>query len=79
MSEIDVLAMAINNRWQQDKHEMCGCYYCCRVFDSAAILEWCDEETTALCPYCGVDSILFGVTDEAVLQRCGDDLFSAQC
>lgn len=39
----------------------CGCFYCCQVFDADRIYDWCDEdqpERTALCPYCGVDSVI---------------------
>jgi hypothetical protein len=37
----------------------CGCFYCLRIFDPYEIEEWIeDEEDTALCPYCGIDSVI---------------------
>ena len=45
------------------KSEKCGCFYCEKVFPSTDIREWIDEDDggigqTALCPECGVDSVL---------------------
>lgn len=48
----------------------CGCFYCLQVFPSSKITDWVDwppetpDElqlrlgTTALCPYCGIDSVI---------------------
>ena len=49
-----------------------GCFYCLRTMRSGEISEWVDpqaEQTTALCPYCGIDSVIgddsgFPVTPE---------------
>ncbi len=38
--------------------DKCGCFYCLVVFEPAEIIEWTDEETTALCPKCGIDSVI---------------------
>jgi hypothetical protein len=42
--------------------EICGCFFCCQTFTPAEITDWIDERTgdghTALCPHCGVDSVL---------------------
>lgn len=38
--------------------ELCGCFYCQDVFDYKNINDWCDNENTALCPSCGVDSVI---------------------
>ena len=47
---------------------LCGCFYCCEIFLPDKIVEWCDKsikrggdgirERTALCPFCGIDSVL---------------------
>jgi hypothetical protein len=34
-----------------------GCFYCLRIFPPAEINEWTPDEC-ALCPYCGIDSLL---------------------
>jgi hypothetical protein len=40
------------------KHKKCGCFYCLSIFKPSDIKEWVDEEQTAICPKCGIDSIL---------------------
>ena len=61
--------------------QACGCFYCLRVFSPGKITDWVDwpesaagdDEldfgTTALCPYCGIDSVIgdtsgFPITQE---------------
>ena len=37
----------------------CGCFYCLKIFDPKEIVQWLkDEGGTALCPYCGIDSVI---------------------
>lgn len=36
----------------------CGCFYCGEIYHPKEIVEWCDKQTTALCPKCGIDSVL---------------------
>lgn len=48
--------------------DVCGCFYCLSIFSSSEIKDWVDapedeadiNETgqTALCPHCGIDSVL---------------------
>jgi hypothetical protein len=44
----------------------CGCFYCRKTFPASEIREWVDKapgsggSTTALCPRCGIDSVLPG-------------------
>jgi hypothetical protein len=42
--------------------EQCGCFYCLAIFQAGEISEWVDEidevGTTAMCPYCGIDSVI---------------------
>ena len=49
---------AINNRESISKSKKCGCFYCKKTFNPQDIVEWTDEETTAICPICGVDSVI---------------------
>lgn len=35
-----------------------GCFHCCGVFLASEIREWIDADETALCPRCGIDSVL---------------------
>lgn len=51
----------------------CGCFYCCRTYSPARIDEWIDDGQTALCPSCGIDSVIpdtagFPLTPEFLAQ-----------
>jgi len=54
-----------NNRASLKKDNLCGCFYCLKIFNPNEITEWTDwtdedEESgeTALCPYCDIDSVI---------------------
>lgn len=49
---------SIYNRKNIEKNSICGCYYCCKEFNSDEIVEFTDEEQTAICPKCGIDAVL---------------------
>ncbi len=64
-----------NHKPELEKDRTCGCYYCLRVFSPTEITEWLvddnpiDSRGTAVCPYCGVDSVIgessgFPITSE---------------
>jgi hypothetical protein len=40
----------------------CGCFHCCRIYGPGEIRSWIDEHDgvgmTALCPRCGIDSVI---------------------
>jgi uncharacterized paraquat-inducible protein A len=40
----------------------CGCFYCSVIFTPVDITEWIDEEQTALCPKCGIDSVISSIS-----------------
>lgn len=46
------------HRPEIERSEECGCFYCLRRFKPKEIEEWTDDETTAMCPYCGIDSVI---------------------
>lgn len=37
---------------------VCGCFYCLRIFSPVQIERRLVSEETALCPYCGIDSVI---------------------
>ena len=43
---------------QQIKNSRCGCFYCLKTFEYSDIHEWTDNDTTALCPICGIDTVI---------------------
>ncbi|WP_096155829.1 MULTISPECIES: cytoplasmic protein [Bacillus] len=47
-----------NHREELDTADVCGCFFCMEVFNPNMITEWIDNGKTALCPKCGIDSII---------------------
>lgn len=50
-----------NHRKSLEQDAKCGCFYCLEIFKPSEIEEWVDgteEEVTALCPYCEIDSVI---------------------
>lgn len=56
---------SFENEYLLKKVKMCGCFYCKRIFKVSEINEWIDDESgnTAVCPYCGIDSVIPESTD----------------
>jgi NAD-dependent SIR2 family protein deacetylase len=64
---IDILHDFSSNHISLLKNNKCKCFYCLKSFHSNEIEEWIDKEETALCPYCGIDSVLpesINITEE---------------
>ena len=61
MKDIDLIyahQLCNSNQEKLKNAQVCGCFYCLRIFDPKEIV-WEDEEDhTAMCPYCGIDSVL---------------------
>ena len=36
----------------------CGCFYCGKTFAPTEVTEWTDDNQTAFCPKCGIDSVI---------------------
>ncbi len=62
LDELDEAALlaahrrSIHNRGQVGGR--CGCFNCRSLFDGTRITRWTDAEQTALCPICGMDSVV---------------------
>lgn len=59
----DAHRRSANHRDDVLASEICGCFYCCGRFRPSEIDEWVDRDDdgvpqTALCPHCGIDSVL---------------------
>lgn len=57
---------AIHNRKDLETSDMCGCFYCKEMFYPGDITEWTDDGETAICPKCGVDSVISNKKDYIV-------------
>ena len=53
---------SIRHRIEVENSEICGCFSCLQSFPPMDITNWTDgpeiEHQTALCPYCGIDSVI---------------------
>lgn len=38
--------------------DVCGCFYCMQIYSPREIREWVDDGKTAVCPKCGIDSVI---------------------
>lgn len=52
------LTHASNHRAELDESAQCGCFFCFRTFAASEIRIWIDKNQTALCPRCGIDSVI---------------------
>ncbi|MBQ8235998.1 MAG: helix-turn-helix transcriptional regulator [Clostridia bacterium] len=46
------------NRKALHNSQKCGCFYCLNIFSPKEIDRWIDDDETALCPYCQIDSVI---------------------
>lgn len=53
---------SIRHREEVLASDLCGCFYCLAIFPPSEIEDWVDEwegvGQTALCPRCGIDSVI---------------------
>ena len=63
-----------NNKPALKADRKCGCFHCMKIYDPKEIVDWIsDTEGTALCPYCGIDSVIgessgYPITEEFLLE-----------
>ncbi|MDE6538636.1 MAG: cytoplasmic protein [Ruminococcus sp.] len=48
----------IHNRSHIEKSYNCGCFYCTKIFSPYEINFWIDNNDTAICPFCCIDSVI---------------------
>lgn len=59
MPTIDEAArFALRNRAQLAASTQAACYHCRERFPPAEVLDWTDQGETAVCPRCGVDTVI---------------------
>lgn len=55
---IEAHAHCARNKAEIGQSDRCGCFYCLAVFPASHIEKWVDDESTALCPQCGIDAVI---------------------
>ena len=79
---IDAHAHTVRHRRELETSAVAGCFYCCETFLPAEIKDWVDDDDCALCPRCGIDSVIgdgsgFPVADKEFLKQMHEQWFSA--
>ena len=69
------------HRIEIENSTRCGCFFCFRTFQSTDIKAWIDGKQTALCPKCGVDSVIGSASnhrlDDAFLRQMHAHFFAS--
>lgn len=53
-----------NHKPELEKDKKCGCFFCLKIFSPKKIDDWIFDDNpidirgTAICPYCGIDSVI---------------------
>lgn len=57
---IEAHKFSIRHKSNLEKDEICGCFYCLEIFSPDEITYWVNDgaDSTAICPHCGIDSII---------------------
>ena len=61
-----------NHRRELEKDNICGCFFCLKIYNPTEIEEWTDGGKTAICPKCDIDSVIgessgFPITKEFLI------------
>lgn len=68
--------LSFKNRSLIDLDKNVSCYYCQRTYLGNLIKEWVDEnEDTALCPFCEIDSVVPFEVDKETLKEASNYYF----
>ncbi len=71
---------ASRHRVELEASSICGCFFCFRKFPTSSIKAWIESNQTALCPACGVDSVIGDASthrlDDAFLRKMHQHFFS---
>ena len=74
-------AHSINHRREVLASSLCGCFYCCATFTPSEIFDWIDQRAdgegqTALCPKCGIDSVIGNKSGYEISEKFLSDMNS---
>lgn len=63
--------LSIKNKEELKNHKDCSCYHCLKVFRTTEVTNYCEEldgSETAICPHCGIDSLVPGNVSKEILK-----------
>ena len=47
-----------HHRHEIEQSQQCGCFSCCKIYPASEVQHYIDKGETALCPHCGIDSVI---------------------
>ena len=65
------------HRAEIESSERCGCFYCKKIFRPDQIVHWIDTQQTALCPLCGIDSVIGSASGLEISERFLGEMHTA--
>lgn len=74
----EATSMAWKNKSKIKEGMICSCYYCLSKYDGSEIAEYVDNEQTAVCPKCSIDSVIPEDVDEEILMEINKRWFSGR-
>ena len=63
-----------NNIAEISKSKICECFYCKKIFAPNEIKNRLENENTALCPYCSVDSVLSDASGVEITKKLLEEM-----
>ena len=72
----DAHSHSSNNVEEIKGSALCGCFYCRKVFAPKEVKEFIDNGQTALCPYCGIDSVIGDASGYEVTETFLTDMYN---
>lgn len=78
MNDLKTYPDLSRHNYNRARGTTCGCYYCLEIVNGTDITETCDNGLTAICPKCGIDSLLPGIIDENLLEQ-GNEMWFNGC
>jgi len=75
---LDAARMSCCNRTALARVRVAGCYFCLCSFAPREVTRWADDGSTALCPRCGADAVLPGVSDRRELAAAREGCLGPQ-
>lgn len=76
MNVEDAWKSSLENRDAILAEQFASCYSCVHTFPSSLITSWTDNSKTAICPHCGIDAVVPGEVDHALLTQMNDRWFT---
>jgi hypothetical protein len=73
---INAALNSFHNKKDLEENMVASCYYCCRIFLRTQIVSFVDNGATAICPHCGVDSVISGAIPQEELNKISRMMFS---